>query len=206
MQPYKVLVWGDSIAVQTSPNWPSMTQASMDVSFFPGRKVEFINIGQCGLAGVYGQHLFEEKVKPVKPDLVIIEFGFNDLRCDEAHNGKAIGEPDDFEAAMRSMIRNAKSIGADVLVLGIHNYSFGALRRHPSGLTSDQTTELYRERARMAANAEGADYINMADVLAGQGLTPREYTMDGCHLSLDGNRVYSCTVSNYLLKKIIKDF
>lgn len=201
---YKILVWSDSIARQHDPVWPEMLRNSFSVSCYAGRKVEVVNIAQCGLPAVIGQTWFEEKVKPENPDLVIVEFGFNDMRHDEAHGGKAIGDPDEYENAVRAMIRNSRSIGARVLVLGIHDFSFGSLKMFPTGLSADETTEIYRSRARQAAVAEGADYIDMADVLDGMGLSPLEYTCDGCHLSENGRRVYVHAVIRYILKNVFE--
>lgn len=203
MEPYKVLVWGDSIARQNETPWPESCRFSFEVSCFTGRPVEFTNIAQCGLAAVYGQDYFEEKVKPVQPDLVIIQFGFNDLRHDVAHNGAPIGTPDQYEEAMLNMIRNARSIGAEVLVLGNHNFSFGALKMYPTGLNGDETVEVYRQRAKRAAETAGASFINMAEVFASQNLSAREATCDGCHLSPDGVKVYAMTVCNFILKRLL---
>ena len=203
MEPYKVLVWGDSIARQNETPWPESCRYSFEVSCFCGRPVEFINIAQCGLAAVHGQNYFEEKVRPVQPDLVIIQFGFNDLRHDTAHGGAPIGTPDQYEEAMCNMIRNARSIGAEVLVLGNHNISFGAIRLYPTGLNGDETVDVYRKRAKRAAEKEGAAFINMAEVLESQELPPRVATCDGCHLSPDGVRVYAITVGNFILKRLL---
>lgn len=203
MEPYKVLVWGDSIARQNEVPWPESCRYSFEVSCFCGRMVEFINIAQCGLAAVHGQNYFEEKVRPVQPDLVIIQFGFNDMRHDTAHNGAPIGTPDQYEEAMCNMIRNARSTGAEVLVLGNHNISFGAIRLYPTGLNGDETVDVYRQRAKRAAEKEGAAFINMAEVLESQGLPPRVATCDGCHLSPDGVKVYAITVCNFILKRLL---
>ncbi|MBO5959254.1 MAG: SGNH/GDSL hydrolase family protein [Lentisphaeria bacterium] len=200
-KPYKVLVWGDSIGRQNETPWPTVLQQHFQVSCYTGRKMEVVNIAQCGLAGVNGQYKFEEEVKPEQPDLVIIQFGFNDLRHDENYGAHAIGNPDQYEQAMVNMIRNAKSIGAEVLVLGNHNFRFGSLRLYPTGLNGDETVEIYRRRAEHAANTEGAGYINMADALAEQDLTPLTATCDGCHLSPYGVNVYAMTVARYILEK-----
>ena len=200
MKPYKILVWGDSIARQNEMPWPELCRIHMEVSCYPGRPLEFINIAQCGLPAVKGQHYFEEKVRPVQPDLVIIQFGFNDLRHDTENNGAPIGSPDQYEEAMRNMIRNCRSIGAEVLVLGNHNFTFGTLRMYPTGLNGDETVEIYRQRAKQAADQEGASYIKMLEVLKSQGLTMREATCDGCHLSSDGVNVYATAVSNFIMK------
>ena len=202
MKPYQVVVWGDSIAREGSSPWPDHCQSHLNVSCFTGREVKIVNIARCGLSGVMGQHLFDKEVKPADPDLVVIQFGFNDLRHDSSVGAHPIGTPDRFEEAMRSMIRNSKSIGADVLVLGIHDYTFGALRLYPGGLNGDQTTEIYRLRAKSAAAQEGADYISMKDAAAAQGLSPRDITCDGCHLSETGKLIYTLTVSNYILNKL----
>ena len=202
MEPYKVLVWGDSIARQNETPWPELCRRSLDVSCYPGRPVEFTNIAQCGLAAVIGQHFFEEKVRPVQPDLVIIQFGFNDLRHESTNNGAPIGTPDAYEEAIRSMIRNSRSIGAEVLVLGNHNFSFGSIKMYPTGLNGDETVELYRQRAKKAAETEGASYINMAEIVLSLGLTMRDITYDGCHLSNDGMIIYCATVCHFIQKRI----
>lgn len=200
---YKILVWGDSIGRQCEVPWPDRLQHSMQVSFYCGTDVEVVNIAECGLSGIWGQNYFEEKVKPENPDLVIIQFGFNDMRHDKAFGAHPIGTPDEYEAAMCNMIRNAKSIGAEVLVLGNHNFAFGNLLLYPNGMDGDQMVELYRQRAENAAKKEGADYINMNDVFANNGLTSIAGTVDGCHLSDNGARVYTYTVQRYVMKKLL---
>lgn len=116
---YKILVWGDSIGRQCEVPWPDRLQRSMQVSFYCGTDVEVVNITECGLSGIWGQNYFEKKVKPENPDLVIIQFGFNDMRQDKTFGAHPIGTPDEYEEAMCNMIRNSKNIGADVLVLAI---------------------------------------------------------------------------------------
>lgn len=204
MDPYKILVWGDSIARQNTVPWPEHCQQHLTVSCFCGRPVKFFNIARCGMPAVSGQNLFDSKVKQKSPHLTIIQFGFNDLRFDASFGANPIATPEEYKNAMRNMIRNARSTGSDVLVLGNHNFSFGNLILYPNGMNGDEAVELYRSQAEEAAKLENADYINMAEVFQTLGISPVEATSDGCHLSDCGIRIYTLTVCRYILNKLLK--
>ena len=203
MKKIRVLVWGDSIAATGDDNWVVRAQRTFDVSINPGVPVEFINIAQCGLAAVWGKTFFEEKVKPVSPDYVIIQFGFNDLRHPVERGGEAIGAPEKYRSAILEMVQNARSAGAEVLVIGNHDVPFGDLRLYPTGLNAWETLALYRGLAEQAAAEGGAEYLDMAAAMSGR-ITPEAATCDGTHLSDLGKYFYNAIISTWILKKILK--
>lgn len=200
MREYKVLIWGDSIAASTPDPWPAMCARTFAVALNTGTdNVVFTNIAVCGMPARQGKAFFAEKVCPEKPSLVILQFGFNDIRWDGSNPGGPISDETVFYESVCEMIRNSKNIRADVLVLGNHRPC--SYLRMPDGRTYVETVAAYNALAKQAAHDCGADWLDMAD-LVGAELTPRESTVDGVHLSLWGKRVYSHTVANYIQRKL----
>lgn len=195
MNPYQIVVWGDSIAGMEPDPWPVRLEFTHNVCVNPGRKIRVINSGICGIAAAQAKLQFQDAVARHRPDMVMIQFGFNDMRYDGVRPGLPISTPDEFGQHMRQMIRACQSIPSEVLVLGNHlPFLYMTL---PSGLTREESVVVYNDAARCAAEECGVAFLNMAQVDL-HGLPPYLLTTDGVHLSEYGCRMYAQTIASYV--------
>ncbi len=73
------MVWGDSIAAS---GWPQQVEFIYNVALNTGRAVRVINSGVGGKPASHARNEFDTKVAQHKPEVVFIQFGFNDMRYD----------------------------------------------------------------------------------------------------------------------------
>ncbi len=198
--PFIVVVWGDSIA---AAGWPDRSEFVHNVCQNAGRAVKVINMGVGGMPAATAKTQFEERVARHEPDLVIIQFGFNDLRSDGRRaNGLPLSTPEEFNGHLQEMIKRCKDeLSARVVVFGNHRPK--SILRLLSGLTYPQTTALYREESKKAAAAQGVRYVDMSVETIAGGLEWTEVVNeDGVHLSQAGINTYAGIASNVYMDEI----
>jgi lysophospholipase L1-like esterase len=198
--PYKIVVWGDSIAVNNgSPegSWPVLTERLLGCVAYCGRTVEIINEGHCGMPACQAITEFETRVAKHNPDLVIIQFGFNDLRYQSSHAGRPLSTLDEFKVHLAGMVDKCRELGSDVILHG--NHKARPQLRLPSGVMYDEARALYSAVAKDVAGEAGVTYYNMAYELTCEAYTWQELlSPDGVHLSALGNSAYAWFVTSYL--------
>jgi lysophospholipase L1-like esterase len=198
--PFIVVVWGDSIAAS---GWPDRSEFMHNVIQNAGRSVKIINMGVGGMPACTAKTQFAERVARHEPDLVIIQFGFNDLRSDGSRpNGLPLSTPEEFSAHLQEMIHRCKTeLHARVVVLGNHRPR--AVLRLLSGKTYVETTAIYREESRKAALAQNVPYIDMSVETTAGGLAWTDVVNeDGVHLSPAGLNTYAAIASNIYMDQI----
>jgi lysophospholipase L1-like esterase len=198
--PFVVVVWGDSIA---AAGWPDRTEFVHNVCVNAGRAIKVINMGVGGMPSCTAKTQFEERVARHEPDLVIIQFGFNDQRSDGRRpNGLPLSTLEEFNANMQGMIKRCKDeLGARVVVFG--NHKPRSVLRMLTGLTYPQTADLYREESRKAAAARGVRYVDMSVETTSGGLLWTEVVNeDGVHLSGAGLNAYAAVAASVIVDEI----
>lgn len=197
-RPFTVVVWGDSIAIQGG-SWPALAEMLLSVVCFPGREIKFINSAQCGLPAAAAQEQFPDKVLAHCPDLVIIQFGFNDLRCAGAL--RPISTEDEFASHLTQMVRRCQNEArARVLVLGNHNPV--SILQMPDRRSYQQTVDAYRKISVAVAKSTGADYHDMSLLTKYQFCDSELVVEDGVHLSEKGRNLYAQQIAN-LIQEIL---
>ena len=201
-KPYTIVVWGDSIAAQGSERWPERVDTYLKVVCHPGCETKVVNSAICGKPACHARNEFVDKVLKHEPDLVIIQFGFNDLRHDGSRDGLPLSTPDEFRRHIAELIHLCHTeAGADVLVFG--NHKARSLLLMPTGITYDATRALYNEQARRAAAEAGARYVDMSSALMLDGVSWSSIVCDdGVHLSNLGVSLYSHVAMNEIADMI----
>lgn len=197
IEPCTVLVWGDSIAAS---GWPQQTEFIYNVVQNTGRSIRVVNKGVGGLPAATACGQFNSTVLPERPDIVIIQFGFNDLRYDGSRGGLPISTPDEFGAHLADMIRMCRErAGAHVIVFG--NHRARSLLILPSGIGYDKTRAQYNAVAQGVAKSAGVRFCDMAEMFAVAGLCTEDIVNeDGVHLSAQGLRAYAQIAANEIMR------
>ena len=73
----RIAVLGDSVAFGAATAWPDFLEARMTPGIAP-RPVEVLNFGVPGYTVVQGLRQFEDEVARLRPDAVVIAYGWND--------------------------------------------------------------------------------------------------------------------------------
>lgn len=191
--PYVVVVWGDSIA---AAGWPALAETTHNVSMNVGRAIKVINESQGGMPAAVARTQFEQRIAKHSCDLVVIQFGFNDLRYDGSRPGKPISTTEEFADHLRNMATRCRSeCSAKVLFLGNHK----ARRPHilPGGVGYDQAREAYSQVTRAVARDLEAPFIDMSKAIITPGIPYSDYVNeDGVHLSPLGLHSYASVVGS----------
>ncbi|MGF1535986.1 MAG: SGNH/GDSL hydrolase family protein [Elainellaceae cyanobacterium] len=172
----RVVFWGDSRAA----GWPAPDIAGP----------QFINRGISSQTTIQTLQRFEAHVRPLQPDVVVIQVGINDLKTIPLFPGARDAIVADCFAHIEQMVAAARDLGATVIVSTIIPPGEVPLQRRP--VWSDEVA-----RAVVAVNgaiARLADedvivfdaYGAIADE---RGLMPDAYRKDELHLNERGYAV-----------------
>ncbi|MCX5662914.1 MAG: SGNH/GDSL hydrolase family protein [Planctomycetota bacterium] len=191
--PFVVVVWGDSIA---AAGWPAMAETTHNVSMNVGRSIKVINEAQGGMPAALARTQFDQRVARHSCDLVVIQFGFNDLRYDGSRDGLPLSTPEEFAGHLRDMATRCRTeCSAKVLLLGNHR----ARRPHimPTGKLYDHARAAYNQVTQSVASELGLPYIDMSQAILTPGISYSEYVNeDGVHLSPLGLHAYAAVVGS----------
>lgn len=191
---FKVVVWGDSIGGMMPEPWPEKMQNSYNACLAASCRLEVVNSAICGIAAADAKGNFERDVAAHQPDLVIIQFGFNDMRYCGRRKNLPISTAEEFHSHILEMIEMCKGINAEVLVLTNHRpVSFVVL---PSNLTRGDSVLLYNQAAIAAAKEAKVEFLDIQQI----DIEPLKFNdlvvADGVHLSDWGKMVYSHNTAN----------
>lgn len=196
MSESKIVVWGDSIPASGPNSWPETAEFIYNNFTNVGRTVKVINSSVGGKPAARAVNEFEERVAQFHPELVFIQFGFNDMRYDGKRGQKPISSVPEFGAHIREMIEDCKSIGAKVIVIGNHRPS--TVITLPDGKSFAKKIFEYNNAAKEAALASKAVYFDMAeaDIPGGSWF---DLVCDDCvHLSEFGRSIYGQYAANLI--------
>jgi lysophospholipase L1-like esterase len=199
---YVVVVWGDSIAAgigEPGKAWPAQAEFIFNVAVNTGRSIKIHNEGVCGMPAAQARKEFQSRILPHQPDLVIIQFGFNDLRHDGSRGPLPISTPEEFEEHIERMVRDCRDTArAKVVLLG--NHRARSMLEMPTGLTYDETRIRYKQGMAKVAGKMGVPYVDMEEELKGAGDWREIICEDGVHLSPPGLSAYACIGVNIIRK------
>lgn len=197
MPPATVVVWGDSIAAS---GWPQLLERTWNVCCNVGTPIRVVNSGRGGNPAASARHEFTESVLSHQPDVVIIQFGFNDQRYDGSRGPLPLSTPEEFGGHLTEMIRCCRELArAEVLVFGNHRTLVPL--QLPSGVAYDETVEVYKRVAAASAAAAGVRFVDMAQALSHPDIPYTHLlTDDGVHLSELGKQCYARVAASELLR------
>lgn len=190
--PFVVVVWSDSIgAGDQQHQWPALVETFCNVALNTGRIVKVLNESAGGMPAARARHEFESRVLRHSPDLVVIQFGFNDLRHDGSRGAQPISTPEEFGEHVTDMILKCRErTGSRVVIFGNHRARSALVM--PGGLTYDETRARYNAAARQAAEAAGVPFYDMAVELKAPEADWKDFVCaDGVHLSPLGCHAYA---------------
>ncbi|MDP4646380.1 MAG: GDSL-type esterase/lipase family protein [Akkermansiaceae bacterium] len=174
----KLVCFGDSI---TKRGYPELLGKSL--------KIEAINAGVAGNSSSAGLRRMQKDVLVLKPDIVVIFFGTNDLRADEPRVYVPIKK---YEENLKRMVDECRKINAKVVICTlppIDEKTF--FERHETkefdklgGL--NKILASYRETAIKVAESEKLPVVDLNKKLAEQ---PEWLSKDGVHPSPEGNEI-----------------
>ena len=73
----RLAVLGDSVAFGGATAWPHELAVLLGEAW-PGRQVEVLNFGVPGYTVIQGERQYTDDVRPLRPDVVILAYGWND--------------------------------------------------------------------------------------------------------------------------------
>ena len=200
--PCTVLVWGDSIAAS---GWPQRAERIFNVALNVGRSIKVVNKGVGGLPAAVACGGFNDAVLPDRPEIVIIQFGLNDLRHDGSRGALPISTPDEFKRHLTAMVRMCLDRLNDTVIL-FGNHRTRPLLTMPTGLGYDETRAQYNEVTRHVARETGVSYCDIEGVMTAAGLYPEQVVaQDGIHLSPLGLEAYAQIAASELAKAVVSN-
>jgi lysophospholipase L1-like esterase len=194
----RLVAFGDSITahgsreVRPERHWPRLVARRTGV--------EVLNAGAGGNTTTQGLDRIEKAVLARRPDLVLVQFGFNDC-----HHPPGSSAPrtsiDLFEGNLRRIIENVVvRTGARVaLVVNHPTTREGEAHRAPNGRSYEENKRAYDAVLRRVA---GETRSLLLDVEAAFRAAPRPLAEllieDGLHLNEAGAEVYAQAVEGFL--------
>lgn len=190
--PFVVVVWGDSIAAQ---KWPEQAEHLHNVALNTGRAIQVVNKGVGGMPAAVARGQFDTAVRPHRPHLIIIQFGFNDLRHDGTRGALPLSTPEEFEDHLTAMTAAGRDqAGAQMLLYG--NHRARSLVTLPTGRGYDETRALYNGCVKRVAARMGVRFRDMAETFERAGVPYTEVVCeDGVHLSPFGVQAYAAVAA-----------
>ena len=187
-----IIVWGDSIAAS---GWPERLEQSYNVAHNTGTPIRVINQGVGGMPAARARHMFDERIAAHQPDLVVIQFGFNDVRYDGSRGDKPLSTAEEFEQHMMDMAKRC-ALDARAKVLLLANHRPMRANRMPSGNTYQQDIERYNAVTQRVAQVLGLAFMDMTEATTAAGADWRQIVNeDGVHLSPLGLHMYAAMVA-----------
>jgi lysophospholipase L1-like esterase len=98
--------------VRADEAWPAV------LGRFTGHDVR--NAGVCGDTTRLGLERFPKHVQLHRPDVVLIQFGHNDVNCWDTDNGLPRVSAEAYRANLREMISRSEAVGAAAVLMEPH--------------------------------------------------------------------------------------
>jgi len=192
--PFVIVVWGDSIAAGSK--WPDQAQHAYNAVLCTGTTIRTINESTGGKPAAHARSEFDQRIAPHKPNLVVIQFGFNDLRYDGSRGNHPISSREEFASHLTHMARRCiDELGAQVLFS--MNHEPRSVLVMPDGTPYTRVVAAYNQVTRRVAQELGTHLIDMWTATQAAGES-RDHIVneDGVHLSERGRCIYGALMAN----------
>jgi len=179
---HSVVAFGDSIVegYQQPEGWPEILGRELTLRY-PGPSV--VNAGVSGDTASRGLARLERDVLSLKPDLVLVSFGLNDMKNQVPVDG--------FISGLNSIVDRLEETGSGVVLLTTTRLQRGA------GMVARFSPDEYNEAIRNVA--EDRDVLLIDVHREFKGLNTPEYLMDVAHPNVMGYKKISEIVLEGLL-------
>ena len=174
----KVICFGDSI---TNRGYPKILEELV--------AVDAINAGVGGNSTAKALRRLKKDVLTREPDVVVVQFGTNDLRADADHAYVPVAQ---FRANLESIVDQCRTHNATIVLCTLppidHDAFFTRHEREPFDALGGLGTLItnYRDAARQVANDRQATLVDLNSLLAKE---PSWMSQDGVHPSAAGNAI-----------------
>ncbi|MEB3283179.1 MAG: GDSL-type esterase/lipase family protein [Lyngbya sp.] len=172
----RFVFFGDSRAA----SWPSP-----DVQGY-----EFINRGIGSQTSIQTIQRFEQHIKPLQPDVIVIQVGVNDLKTIPLFPKRKELTIADCKTNIQNIVENAKALGAVVILTPIFPVGDIPLERQP--FWSDDVGLAIKDVNTYINSLSGENVIlfDAFSVLFDEkGVVKRQYQKDELHLNSEGYKV-----------------
>jgi lysophospholipase L1-like esterase len=179
--PFRVVFFGDSRAA----NWIA---PNLDAD-------EVINRGISSQTSVQAVQRFSYHVRPLKPDVVVIQVGINDLKTIALFPERREAIETACRANIKQIVEDSQQLGAVVVLTTIFPVGEVPLARKPvwSDAIAVSVKELNAYIATLAENKTGNDKTLVFDAFSlladSRGMMLQKYSLDELHLNEQGYRV-----------------
>jgi lysophospholipase L1-like esterase len=155
----------------------------------------FINRGIPSQTSVQTVQRFAAHVRPLKPDVVVVQVGINDLKTIALFPDRGEAIRADCRANIKRIVEESRKLGAVVVLTTIFPVGEVPLARKPfwSDAIAVSVKELNAYIATLSENKTGDDKILLFDAFSlladTRGMMSQEYSLDELHLNEQGYRV-----------------
>jgi len=198
-----IVMFGDSIThtgsgeVPAKQHWPVLLQQWLGRD---GHDVRVINSGVGGHTTEQGLARIDRDVLAHRPDVVFVEFGFNDNHVVPGADGPRVGF-DDYVANLRKIVTLTQQVTHAKVVL-IANHPTTAEEENPAGSGKyKEKPQHYNRGVRRVAKEMGLLVCDLHAAFADREHPLEELVIaDGLHLSAEGARRYAEVVYDFIVK------
>ncbi|MEA5501298.1 MAG: GDSL-type esterase/lipase family protein [Limnoraphis robusta] len=151
---------------------------------------EFINRGIGSQTSIQTLQRFEQHIKPLEPDIVLIQVGVNDLKTIALFPKRKELTLADCKTNIQQIVEQSKALGAVVILTPILPVGEIPLERKP--FWSDDVTLAIKE-VNTYINSLASENVIIFDpfsiLVDEKGVVKREYSKDELHLNSQGYKV-----------------
>jgi lysophospholipase L1-like esterase len=198
---------------QNSVNQQSFDDKRSEVVFFgdsrtaqwPGPQLEeflFINPGIGNQTSAQVANRFEVHVRPLQPDIVVIQVGINDLKTIPLFPGKKPEIVSNCEANIEKIVQDSLAMGSTVIITTI--FPAGQVPLHRRLVWSEEISKAIDEVNRYIRDG-AQDPVILFDAAAilsdPKGQMRKEYRLDELHLNKEGYEALNLELIK-LLKRV----
>ncbi len=184
-----LVTFGDSLTALST--WPR--------SVAEGLNMHLVNSGIGGNTTAHAAARFDRDVAAHNPDFVIMCFGTNDFYRADGTNPRV--DLTTYTQNLQHFIDRVKALGAEPILMTppfISPAASGGPSLYPEG-SVNYALDKYVDAMRNVAAENGVGLIDMHSVCDNGGYTVESFLIaDGVHLSAEGNRVYTDTITAFM--------
>ena len=184
-----LVTFGDSLTALST--WPR--------SVAEGLNMHLVNSGIGGNTTAHAAARFDRDVAAHNPDFVIMCFGTNDFYRADGTNPRV--DLTTYTQNLQSFVTRVRALGAEPILMTppfISPAASGGPSLYPEG-SVNAALDKYVDAMRNVAAENGVGLIDMHSVCDNGGYTVESFLIaDGVHLSAEGNRVYTDTITAFM--------
>jgi lysophospholipase L1-like esterase len=170
---------------------------------------EFINRGIPSQTSVQTVQRFSQHVRPLKPNVVIIQVGINDLKTIALFPERKQSIVATCKANIKQIVEDSKRLGAVVILTTIFPPGEVPLERRP--VWSDEIGQTVKEvNAYIATLADDKTIVfdTFSIIADSQGTMPQKYSLDELHVNGQGYAILNSELTqliNTIEQKIVQN-